>query len=99
MSRSFSQIGPSLSATAHAMCKRARHWRGTRATRSRCVGLRISSIKRPKSNWNTYHYLSNRAYADYDALIDAGGEADRSLTQEMLKSICATSWLTPENES
>jgi hypothetical protein len=45
------------------------------------------------------HYLSNRAYADYDALIDAGGEAYRSLTPEMLKSICATSWLTPENES
>ena len=45
------------------------------------------------------HYLSNRAYEDYDALIDAGGEAYRSLTPEMLKSICATSWLTPENES
>jgi len=41
-------------------------------------------------------YLSNRAYEDYDALLDAGGEAHRSLTPELLKSMCATSWLMPE---
>lgn len=45
------------------------------------------------------HYLSNRAYEDYDALLAAGGAAYRSLTPEMLTSICATSWLTPEIES
>lgn len=45
------------------------------------------------------HFLSNRAYADYDDLLDAGGEGYRSLTPELLKSICATSWLTPENEA
>lgn len=44
------------------------------------------------------HYLSNRAYADYAALLEAGGAAYRALTPERLRSICATSWLTPGNQ-
>jgi len=44
------------------------------------------------------HYLSNRAYADYDALLEAGTDAYRALTPDLLCSICATSWLTPENQ-
>lgn len=42
------------------------------------------------------HYLSNRAYADYQALLDAGTNAYRSLTPELIRSICTASWLTPE---
>ena len=44
------------------------------------------------------HYLSNRTYADYDALLQAGTDAYRALTPDLLRSICATSWLTPENQ-
>lgn len=42
------------------------------------------------------HYLSNRIYDDYDHLLDAGTAAYQSLTPEVLKSICAANWLTPE---
>jgi transposase len=42
------------------------------------------------------HYLSNRVYADYDALFAAGREAWNALTATQLQSICRTSWLTPE---
>ena len=31
------------------------------------------------------HYLSNRSYADYDALLDAGTEAYRKLTPEVIQ--------------
>lgn len=41
------------------------------------------------------HYLSNRVYESYEALLDAGVDAWNRLTSDMLKSICATSWLTP----
>ena len=41
------------------------------------------------------HCLSNRAYADYQALLDAGVDAWRTLTDALVRSICATSWLTP----
>ena len=34
------------------------------------------------------HHLSNRAYDDYDHLLDAGTEAWRALTPEVLKSVC-----------
>ena len=44
------------------------------------------------------HYLSNRRFADYQALIDAGTDAYRALTPSLLQSICATSWLTPGNQ-
>ena len=44
------------------------------------------------------HYLSNRAYADYGALLNVGTEAYRALTPELLRSICATSWITPGNQ-
>jgi transposase len=43
------------------------------------------------------HYLSNRAYDDYDHLLDAATTAYRTLTKETLKSVCAAPWLTPEN--
>jgi hypothetical protein len=39
------------------------------------------------------HFLSNRAYADYDDLADASGAAYRSLTPEVLKSVCACPYL------
>lgn len=44
------------------------------------------------------HYLSNRAYQTYEALLDAGTKAWNSLTNELVASICATSWLTPETQ-
>ena len=39
------------------------------------------------------HYLSNRAYRDYDALLDAGGDAWRRLTPELIKSVCRCPYL------
>ncbi|MFO0829786.1 MAG: IS630 family transposase [Phycisphaerales bacterium] len=39
------------------------------------------------------HYLSNRAYEDYDDLIKSGTEAWRRLTPELLKSVCACPYL------
>ena len=45
------------------------------------------------------HYLSNRAYADYAALLEAGTDAYRALTPDLLCTICATAWLTPENRT
>ena len=43
------------------------------------------------------HFLSNRAYTDYNHIVQAGGDAYRTIQpqRELLKSICATSWLTP----
>ena len=34
-------------------------------------------------------YLSNRSYEDYDALLDAGTQAWRELTSEVIQSVCA----------
>lgn len=45
------------------------------------------------------HYLSNRAYADYDALFDAGTEAYRKLTPEIIKSVCACTYMERANQS
>ena len=42
------------------------------------------------------HYLSNRAYEDYDALLDAGTDAWRALTPEVIQSVCRCDYLTPE---
>ena len=39
------------------------------------------------------HYLSNRSYADYDALLAAGTDAYRRLTPEVIKSVCRCSYL------
>ena len=39
------------------------------------------------------HYLSNRAYRDYDHLLDAGGDAWRRLTPEVIKSACRCPYL------
>jgi transposase len=39
------------------------------------------------------HHLSNRAYQDYDHLIDASTEAWRRLTPEILKSVCRCPYL------
>jgi hypothetical protein len=42
------------------------------------------------------HYLSNRAYDDYQHLLDAGADAWQQLTPDVLKSVCACDYLTPE---
>jgi transposase len=39
------------------------------------------------------HYLSNRTYRDYDDLLDAGSEAWRRLTPDVLKSVCRCPYL------
>lgn len=39
------------------------------------------------------HYLSNRVYADYDALLTAGTDAYRKLTPQVIKSVCKCSYL------
>jgi transposase len=39
------------------------------------------------------HHLSNRAYTDYDDLLDAGGVAWRQLTPEVIKSVCRCPYL------
>jgi len=44
------------------------------------------------------HYLSNRAYDDYEHLLDAGADAWQQLTPQVLKSVCACPYLTPEKE-
>ena len=45
------------------------------------------------------HYRSNRVYQDYDALLDASGQAWNQLTPELLCSICHTEWLPRTNQS
>jgi transposase len=46
------------------------------------------------------HYLSNRTYDDYQHLLDAGADAWRELTPELLRSICACDYVdsTPEKQ-
>jgi transposase len=39
------------------------------------------------------HYLSNRAYSDYDHLFDAAGAAWRKLTPDVIKSVCRCKYL------
>ena len=39
------------------------------------------------------HYLSNRRYDDYESLLDAGTDAYRRLTPEVIKSVCACPYL------
>ena len=45
------------------------------------------------------HYLSNRSYADYDALLAAGTDAYRRLTPEVIKSVCRCSYLERAEQS
>lgn len=45
------------------------------------------------------HYLANRAYKDYKHLLDAGAQAWRELTPELLRSVCACTYLTHENDA
>ncbi len=42
------------------------------------------------------HYLSNRAYENYKHLLDAGAAAWQKLTPELLRSVCACTYLTHE---
>jgi len=44
------------------------------------------------------HYLSNRAYDDYDHLLRHTSESWNRLTPEHLRSICHTAWLDPTHE-
>jgi transposase len=39
------------------------------------------------------HYLSNRIYDNYNELLEAGTTAYRRLTQEIIKSVCACTYL------
>jgi transposase len=39
------------------------------------------------------HYLSNRSYEDYDALLAAGTDAYRKLTPEVIRSVCRCDYL------
>ena len=43
------------------------------------------------------HYLSNRAYSDYNDLFNACGRAWNQLTSEQLCSICHTEWIQRRN--
>lgn len=43
------------------------------------------------------HYLSNRAYRDYDHLLNATTDGWNRLDPQRLMSICATRWLTHVN--
>jgi transposase len=43
------------------------------------------------------HYLSNRAYDNYDHLFQACGKAWNQLTPEQLRSICHTQWIPRTN--
>ena len=43
------------------------------------------------------HYLSNRAYVDYDALVGAGTDAYRRLTPDVIKTVCACPYLKRAN--
>jgi len=43
------------------------------------------------------HYLCNRVFDDYNALLDAGQDAMRRVDEECIKSICQESWMEFEN--
>jgi transposase len=45
------------------------------------------------------HYLSNRAYDDYDHLSDADTDASSALTSEILKSVCACPYIERASRS
>ncbi len=76
-------------------------WHKSRALKlPDCVTVRLLPPYSPELNpvenlWHHLrsHYLSNRAYDDYDHLIDAGTEAWRRLTPEVIKTVCACPYL------
>lgn len=43
------------------------------------------------------HYLSNRAYKDYDDLLNICRDAWNRITREQFSSVCHTKWITHEN--
>jgi transposase len=45
------------------------------------------------------HFLSNRSYGDYDALLNAGTEVYRKLTREVIKSVCRCGYLERAEQS
>lgn len=45
------------------------------------------------------HYLSNRVFKNYEHLFSAGGKAWNALTEEVIQSICRTTWLTHEDHA
>jgi transposase len=46
-------------------------------------------------HWIKSHHTSNRAFADYDDLLDRVGSAWRTLTKRRLRSVCRCNYLTP----
>lgn len=44
------------------------------------------------------HYLSNRAYDDYDHILNATAQAWNQLTPELLKTVCNCTYLPREEE-
>lgn len=46
-------------------------------------------------HWIKSHHTSNRAYSGYDELLDAVGDAWRSLTKKRLRSVCRCDYITP----
>lgn len=45
------------------------------------------------------HHLSNRAYKDYDHLLEAGSTAYRTLTPGIIRSVCNAPWITPGTQT
>ncbi len=45
------------------------------------------------------HYLSNRTYEDYDALMAAGTQAYRKLTPKVVRTVCACSYIERANQA
>jgi transposase len=44
------------------------------------------------------HYLRNRSYADYDALLAAGTDAYRQLTRDVVQSVCRCDYIAERAE-
>jgi hypothetical protein len=47
--------------------------------------------------WMRSHHLSNRVYVDYNDMLNAADKAIQTLDQSRLQTLCACSWLTPQN--
>lgn len=72
----------------------SRRWNCRTALRYCCC--RRTRRSNPTENLWHYlqsHHLSNRAYEDYDDLIDAGSAAWRTLTPEVIRSTCRCAYL------
>jgi transposase len=50
-------------------------------------------------HWIKSHHTSNRAFADYEDLLDGVGTAWRSLSKRRLRSVCRCDYLTPGRQS